>query len=124
MKNLLFYLALCAPWWGWGQKVNGLDFSTLTDIDYIELQGMDMAKMDIKKPSEYRPKIVVAVDYGQEITPTSDNVVRDMAGNQMFFSSMMGAVNVFSKWGWEYVSNYSVSGGGGQVYHYVMRRRK
>lgn len=121
MKKLLFIVALLVPVVMYGQWVNGIDLSKPVDFDYIELQGLNQAKMDIKNPSEYRPKIIVTVDFGQL---PQDIVLKDSLGNPMVFLTMIGAVNQMSKWGWDFVANYSVSGVSAQIYHYVMRRRK
>jgi len=118
MKRIVFVLALCAPWCGWGQIVDGVNLADKPEIDYLEIMGINMGL--------FKKKIVVIVDYGQKIAAFEDNTsVQDSDGKKFIFNSMMDAVNKFSEWGWDLMFAYDVNTGqGGTVYHYVMRRKK
>lgn len=120
MKQMLFVLALLAPDFGWGQKVDGVDLMQMREIEYIQLLGVDVGI--------FKKKLTVIVNYGQKIKAfDTDTQVEGDDGKAIIFNSMVDALNYFNNHGWDFVTAYAVSNPGGtsgSTYHYLMRRKK
>jgi len=119
MKAILFFVALCAPWVGWGQVVDGVNLADKKEVEYLQLLGIDMGI--------FKKKLTVIVDYGQKIKVfDTDTRVQDEKGDPIVFNSMVDALNHFNSHGWEFVTAYAIKNDGttGSTYHYLMRRKK
>jgi hypothetical protein len=118
MKNMLLFVALCAPVWVRGQTVDGINLAEKKEIEYVQLLGIDMGI--------FKKKLTVIVDYGQKIKAfDTDTRVQDEKGEPIIFNSMVDALNHFNGQGWEFVTAYAISNPGtnGSTYHYLMRRK-
>lgn len=119
MKNLLFIIFFISTIGIKAQFLNGKPLSEL-DADYIQV----IATVKLLKPMQAN----ITVDYGQM------SKIKDIKKSQVFidetqkkryaFNGIMGMLNTFSSYGYELVNAYPVThGGGGQVYHYYLRKQ-
>ncbi len=116
MKKLVFGLFLVAfSFIGKAQViVEGVNVNEL-DIKYIELVGT--AK--VLNPF----KMKVFVDYGQDFS-WKQQTIKDAAGKNAAFNSMIDALNFMDANGWVFVSNYVVSGSDGSLtYRYILQKK-
>jgi hypothetical protein len=66
-------------------------------------------------------KVTVEIDFGQAKSYWSRDRLKDETGNPIVFNSMVDALNYMSEKGWEFVQAYTVTVGGQNVYHYLMK---
>jgi hypothetical protein len=99
------------------QKVNGIDLKDI-DADYIEIS-------EIPRMSK---NTLVAIDYGQKssLWNFKEQVLRDDEGRELELNTMVEALNMLSKYGYELVSVYTTQSqnGGIQLRHYVLKKQK
>lgn len=111
MKYLfLFFLPLCIN----AQKIDGIPLDSL-EAKYISLVG-------IQKGLSFN-EIKVNVDYGQKREFLNEKIsmrLFDETGNIVVFNSMIGALNFFEKYGYEFVDSYIVTMMGQNVYHWIL----
>lgn len=92
------------------QKVNGIDLKDI-DADYIEIS-------EIPRMSS---NTLVAIDYGQKssLWNFKEQVLRDDEGRELELNTMVEALNMLSKYGYELVSVYTTQSqnGGIQLRH-------
>lgn len=68
-------------------------------------------------------KVTIEIDFGDEKSYWKDNRLKDEAtGKVKVFNSMIDALNMMGKDGWEFVQAYAITVGQQNVYHYLMRR--
>jgi hypothetical protein len=118
MKKILITLTfscLMGATTTFAQKVNGVAVKDFTE-DYIEISQI---------PS-YGTIVQVAVDFGQKdnIWNYNTSKLTDDSGKPMELNSMIAALNLMSKNGYELVSTYSVKDGDRIIQHYILKKKK
>lgn len=116
MKKIVLILFLTISSISYSQTVNGFELDKIP-AEYIMLVGT-------QKTFKFY-QVTLYVDYGQISTSkeAKKGFVLDSIGKRMSFNGMMGAINVFSKKGWEFKDAYPISGGSSTVYHYLMKKK-
>lgn len=66
-------------------------------------------------------KLVISVDFGQEVKYFSDQRLRDKNGEPVVFNSMVDAMNWMGNDGWEFLQAYTVTTGQQNVYHWLLK---
>ena len=98
---------------------NGQDIkSDSTKFTYCELVGTGRLLSN---------KVTVQIDFGQVTKFFSDNRYKDpTTGKPVIFNSMIDALNLMGKDGWEFVQAYIVTEGSGtgsqNVYHFLLKK--
>ena len=70
-------------------------------------------------------KVNVSIDYGEETSLFKDTRLRDEeTGKVPAFNSMVDALNYMGNNGWEFVQAYTITGQGGNVYHWLLKIKK
>ena len=98
--------------------IDGKDINADSTLTYIEIVGADIGL--------FKKKLVVVVDYGQKfsIWDAKDSAVKDSAGKNYIFNTMVDALNFFSRNGWIYENSYAISvPNSGNVYHFLLKRK-
>jgi hypothetical protein len=117
MKKIIFTtIALLSLNFSFSQTVNGFPLNEIPS-EYIELVGASkMLKIH---------QVELYVDYGQisKVSEQKNGWVIGEDGKKMSFNGMMGAINLLSENGWEYVNNYSITAGNTNVYRYLMKKK-
>jgi len=117
MKNIIFTtIALLSLNFSFSQTVNGFALNEIPS-EYIELVGAaKMLKIH---------QVELYVDYGQisKMSEQKNGWVIGEDGKKMSFNGMIGALNIFSENGWEYVNNYAIMSGSNNVYRYLMKKK-
>ena len=90
-----------------------VDINSL-DIEYCQIVGYNKSLLG--------QKIIVTVDYGQKFNLFKRQHIEDKDGKALVFNSMIDALNFMLKNGWEYEHNYTVSTGGSNIYHYLLKK--
>jgi hypothetical protein len=91
-----------------GNNINDMD------IKYCELVGQ--AKL------LSLTKIKVFVDYGQDFS-WKQQTIKNAAGKNAAFNSMIDALNFMDANGWEYVSNYLINNNGELTYKFLLHKK-
>ena len=102
MKTVLISLLLCLAAYteNFAQKVNGLSLDSL-NAEYIQVWAMPFRNRQIQ----------IGIDYGQynqAFTPLDRRLV-DQSGRRLGLNSMMDALNLFSRYGYELAEVYVIS---------------
>lgn len=114
MKNLMILLVvLLSSMNSWSQTINGKPLAEI-DVEYMQIVG---------RPNVMGTKVSIGVDYGQE-RKTFENTVNleDEDGKKIELNSMVDALNFFSKYGYEFVTTYTITIRNQNVYHYLLRK--
>jgi len=71
-------------------------------------------------------KVTIFVDFGQETSVWKDNRTKDEeTGKVATFTTIIDALNYLGEQGWELFQAIPVTSlGGGNIYHFYMKRRK
>ncbi len=101
------------------QTINGVKISELKS-EYIEI--IAQSKMMSKKVS-------IKVDFGQEIDIWKENKtmqLRDKNGQAIVFNSIVGALNFFAQYNYEFIDAYTQTDKNTEITkrHYLLRRKK
>jgi len=99
------------------QSINEIPISDI-DTKYIQIVGTAGL---IKKT------VSIEIDYGQHeigkfFKKKGSLVVKDEAGKEIKFNSMVGALNFLNKYGYEFVNAYAITSGNSNIYHYLLKR--
>jgi hypothetical protein len=118
MKRILIALAFCSLIGAnaaFAQKVNGIALKDLTE-DYVEISEI---------PS-YGTTTQVAVDFGQKdnIWNYKTSALMDNDGKPIEFNSIVAALNLMSRNGYELVTSYPAKVGERTVQRFVLRKKK
>ena len=115
MKKMLAILAFGLMSFGARAQVvvDGTNINDL-DIKYCELVGQ-------AKFLSFT-KIKVFVDYGQDFS-WKQQTIKNSAGKNAAFNSMMEALNFMDANGWEYVNNYLINNNGDLIYKFLLRKK-
>ncbi|MGR3809614.1 hypothetical protein [Jiulongibacter sp. NS-SX5] len=108
----VFFLAQFAN----AQTIDGISLDSL-DAKYISLIG-------IQKGLSFN-EIKVNVDYGQKREFLNEKIsmrLFDETGNIVVFNSMIGALNYFEKYGYQFVDSYLINTMGQNVYHWILMK--
>lgn len=92
--------------------VDGVDVN-LEEVSYCQIVG---------KSNLLGTKVKIFVDYGQKISWSVRQVIRDKEGTIMKFNTVIDALNFMKSNGWKYVNNYAISYGTGSVYYYLLEK--
>lgn len=116
MKKMLAILAFGLMSFGARAQVvvDGTNINDL-EIKYCELVGQ--AKF------LSLTKIKVFVDYGQDFS-WKQQTIKNTAGKNAAFNSMMEALNFMDANGWEYVNNYLINNNGDLIYKFLLRKKE
>lgn len=97
------------------QTVNSIPLKDIRS-EYIQIVGTTVLMS---------AKLTIEIDFGQmsNIWRAKDNVILDENGKSMKFNSMIDALNFFAKYGYEFVTAYTVTLGNTNVYHYLLRKK-
>ena len=114
--SIAFYVFLISFQISYCQTQKGVKIAEITS-EYVELVGVSKL---------LSPKVNVLIDYGQpdDFWSSKDTQLIDENGVPIVFQSMMGAINYFTEYGFEFVNAYAVTLGNQNVYHYMMRKKK
>lgn len=100
------------------QTVNDIP---LKDINVTHCQIVGTSKM-------FSNKVNVDIDFGQEnkyFSSDKDTKIKGADGKNITFNSMVDALNFMVENGFEFVQAYAFStGGSGNVYHYLLKKKK
>lgn len=118
MKKIIITLAfscLIGATATFAQKVNGVAVKDFT-VEYIEIAEYPSTGASIR----------VRVDYGQKgsLWSNAELILTDNDGKQMYFSSIIAALNFMSQNGYELVSTYTVKSGDNFAPHFVLKKKK
>ncbi|MFN4911398.1 MAG: hypothetical protein ACK5G8_09185 [Flavobacteriales bacterium] len=115
MKKMFILMALGLMSFGARAQVvvDGTNINDL-DIKYVELVGQ--AKF-------LSLKIKVFVDYGQDFS-WKPQVIKNTAGKNAAFNSMIEALNFMEANGWEYVNNYLINNNGDLIYKFLLHKKE
>jgi hypothetical protein len=116
MKKMMAVLAFGLWSFGAGAQVV-VDGNNINDMDikYCELVGQ--AKF------LSLTKIKVYVDYGQDFS-WKQQTIKNAAGKNAAFNSMIEALNFMDTNGWEYVNNYLINNNGDLIYKFLLRKKE
>jgi hypothetical protein len=114
MNRALMLALMLLPVMGWGQMVDGINLAETRNLQYVDIY--------MQQKGLSGNKLVAAVEYGQEVGKyEAPPRVLDESGKPMVFNSLIDALNMFSKWGWELISTYTSSTGG--ALHAILKRK-
>ncbi len=117
MKKLILFLVLLLGV-SLTSKSQTIGDKKLSEIksNYIEIVGM--AKL-------MSAKVTISVDYGQKKSSWKINATRILDDNNkpVVFNGMIDALNFFTKYGYKFVTAYTVGSGGNFVYHYLLEKK-
>lgn len=99
-----------------GQSVNNIPIKDL-EVEYIEITG---------NYKLFKGKVTIDIDFGQRDKGlnTKDRKVLDENGKNIFFNSMVDALNFMSKNGYEFVQAYTVASENTSTIYYLMKKSK
>jgi len=98
--------------------INEVDINTEKGTEYCEIVGYGKL---------LSAKMVIYVDYGQKrkfMTNPKKFYIRDKEGKKIIFYSMIQGLNFMYANGWEFVHCYVATTSKGNVYHYLLKRKK
>lgn len=115
MRLSIFSALFFTCFFGYSQTVNGYKLDSIP-ANYIELVG----RSKLFKPFQ----VNIHVDYGQisKAKEMKKGLVLGKDGKQVIFNGMIGALNLFYKKGWEFRTNYVITMGGDNVYHFLLEK--
>ena len=102
-----------------GIYVNGININKL-DIRYCEIVAED--KRFFSAFRKYR-EIVINIDYGQKINQQLMHTAKDSLGSDIKFNSLVEAFNFLNRFGWIFVTQYSIGSDGEFVYHFLFEKK-
>lgn len=86
-----------------------------TKYSYCEIVGSAKA---------FSKKVTISVDFGNDSKLFADQKIRDEAtGKAKSFNSMVDALNFMGGNGWELVQAYTVTTGGANTYHWMLKKK-
>lgn len=118
MKHLFYFvflLTLCPK--ANAQTVNDIPIKDI-DVEYVQIVGTSRFLSN---------KLTIEIDFGQEnklFSSDKDTRVKDAAGKNMIFNSMIDALNFMTKNGFEFVQAYAITTSNQNVYHYLLRKKR
>lgn len=119
MKNIFIILLLSFSFNSYSQYLNDKPIEEL-DAEYIEIVGTEK----FFKPME----VTITVMFGQvsklKELPLATLYTDETKMKRYPLNGMLGALNFFSKYGYEYVDSYAVTTGNQNVYHFLLRKVK
>tara|TARA_Y200000002_G_C22425777_1_gene555854 strand:+ start:155 stop:517 length:363 start_codon:yes stop_codon:yes gene_type:complete len=119
MKHLLFTLTFLFSLSSFSQYLNGAPIEEL-DEEYIQIVGTER----FLKPFQVTIRVMFGqVSKAKEIPLAT--LYTDETQKKLYpINGMVGALNFFSKYGYEYVDAYAISTQSQSVYHFLLRKRK
>jgi hypothetical protein len=119
MKHLLFTLLFLFSVNSFSQYLNGAPIEEL-DEEYIQIVGTEK----FLKPFQ----VTIRVMFGQvskaKEMPLSTLYTDETQKKPYPLNGMVGALNFFSKYGYEYIDAYALTMQSSNVYHFLLRKRK
>lgn len=101
MKTIFTLIAFCICCTAFSQTVNGIPLKDINK-EYIQIVG---------SPRVFSSKLNIEIDFGQEnplFSGGETTRIRDSAGKDVVFNSMIDALNFMSANGYEFVQAYIV----------------
>ena len=120
MKHLLFTLTFLFSLSSLSQTINGVPIDEI-DTPYVQIVGAQRLMS---------AKLNISLDFGQNTkffgNTRKESAILDANGKQVKFNSMVDALNFMVSNGYELKQAYAFvpDGGGGEVYHYLMKKIK
>ena len=112
MKKIIVLFIVFASYTGYSQIfVGDININTRKNINYVELVGITK-----------NFKTEVYVDYGQAKLVAEE--IRDKKGTISRPGNVVSVLNLMTKNGWEFVSNYSYGSNGESVVRYLLKKNK
>ena len=112
MKEIIVLFIVFASYTGYSQIfVGDININTRKNINYVELVGITK-----------NFKTEVYVDYGQAKLVAEE--IRDKKGTISRPGNVVSVLNLMTKNGWEFVSNYSYGSNGESVVRYLLKKNK
>jgi hypothetical protein len=99
----------------YAQSVNDVPLSEI-DAKYIRIVGTSKA---------FSTKVVINIEFGQhvKIFKAKSAQLRDENNKPITLNSMVDAMNLMDKYGYEFTQAYAFNVGNQNVYHYLMKKR-
>ncbi len=116
MKNLLIIVFLIAGTCSLSaQTVNGISLKDI-ESDYIQIYAT--------APKMNSNKVYLTIDFGQDVKSMADkdNTLKK-DGEPLMFNSVIDGLNYLYLRGYEYLDNYPISGLGGSIYYFILKKR-
>jgi len=111
-KIIILLIVVFTSYTGFSQiYVGDININTRKNINYVELVGITK-----------NFKTEVYVDYGQAKLISEE--IRDKSGTISRPGSVISVLNLMTKNGWEFVSNYSYGSNGESVVRYLLKKEK
>ena len=102
---------------GYGQTVNNIPIKDLKS-EYVEIVGT--------AATLFGNKVIIDIDFGQEVKVFGGGkqfIIKNAAGENMEFNSMIDALNFMSQNGYTFVQAYGFETTNHEyVYHYLLRK--
>ena len=118
MKHLIFTLTFLFSLSSFSQYLNGAPIEEL-DEEYIQIVGTEK----FLKPNQVTIKVMFGQVEKNKDLPLA-NLYTDETQKKLYpINGMVGALNFFSKYGYEYIDAYAVSTQYSNVYHFLLRKR-
>jgi len=116
MKRTILIAALLIGMIGTAQTVNGIPLKDI-DVTYVQIVG--------KSKNMTGTKLTITLDFGQVMKFSGKTtLVKNSAGKQIIFNSMMDALNFMIKYDYEFVNSNYYSMGNSQVAHFMLKKIK
>lgn len=99
----------------YAQSVNDVPLSDI-EAKYIRIVGT--SKM-------LSTKVLINIEFGQQVKmfKAKSTQLRDKNNKPITLNSMVDAMNLMDKYGYEFVQAYAFNVGNQAVYHYLMKKR-
>jgi hypothetical protein len=98
------------------QTINDLPIKDIS-VEYIEIRGT---------PKNLSSNMDIEIDFGQEnkAFTNKDTRIKDENGEYLTFHSMIDALTFMGKYGYEFVTVYTIATTNYTVSHYILKKKK
>jgi len=113
ISSLMTFLIIAS--FVYAQSVNDVPLSDI-EAKYIRIVGT--SKM-------LSTKVLINIEFGQQVKmfKAKSTQLRDKNNKPITLNSMVDAMNLMDKYGYEFVQAYAFNVGNQAVYHYLMKKR-
>jgi hypothetical protein len=113
---VIFLFLLTISTLSFSQTINDISFESI-ECEYMKL---------ICGNEHYKSKNYIVFDFGRENEELNKKkqIIKNEKGEEIFFFSMIDALNFMSKQGYELVDSYVVEFSGIMQTHYLLRKKK
>ena len=119
MKNIFLILLLSLSFNSYSQYLNEKPIEEL-DAEYIQIVGTEK----LLKPMQVNIRVMFGQVSKLKEVPLATLYTDETKKKRYPLNGMMGALNFFSKYGYEYVDAYALTIGNSNVYHFLLRKVK